>query len=660
MPVQGEMFGRYMLLDRVAAGGMAEVWRAKISGSDDFQRIIAIKKILPHVAEDQDFISMFRDEAKITVQLQHSNIGQVMDFNKVGDVYYIAMEYIPGKDLKTIWNYQRKIAQEPLNIGLACYICQQMADGLDYAHRKVDNLGQELIIVHRDVSPQNVLVSWDGEVKVIDFGIAKAAGKSGRTQAGVLKGKFGYMAPEQIRGVPLDGRADVFALGVVLYEMLCGKRAFQAKSDFALLEKVRKVQITPPRQINPQIPAELEQIMMKALAKNRDQRYRWASDFSQDLQRFLLMNGKPPSRYELAEFLKVIFPVEHQEERQRLESYRSIQPPPLNYRAPASPAPAQGAAPPPPPGMENTVIAPHGPSSVAWDEDEGEKTFISSPPPEMPAPDPESMGKTGQENVNPSQKFSALNRQVDLKKVLGIGALLIVLVIVSMVFLSRGSGTLVVQVKGPESAEVSLDGKLKGRAAPDFNSESVAVGHHVLTVSAAGYKPFLEQILVEKGKLVQIEATLEKKKAPSGKLKVVSNPPGASIILDGEDSGKKTPAVVSMDSGVPHVVKLVLKHHHDHIATDVSIDAKAEEEMMVNLKPSAILINILSKPMGADVLIGGKVLGQTPYILEHDPEAGYPKITVKKRRCRGKVTTSIPFDPEVSKMDFPVVLKGCW
>ena len=122
MAVQGEMFGRYMLLDRVAAGGMAEVWRAKISGSDDFQRIIAIKKILPHVAEDKDFISMFRDEAKITVQLQHSNIGQVIDFNKVGDVYNIAMESIPGKDLKTIWNYQRKIAQAPLDMGLASYI----------------------------------------------------------------------------------------------------------------------------------------------------------------------------------------------------------------------------------------------------------------------------------------------------------------------------------------------------------------------------------------------------------------------------------------------------------------------------------------------------------------------------------------------------------
>ena len=315
-----------MLLDRVASGGMAEVWRAKISGSDDFQRIIAIKKILPHVAEDEDFISMFRDEAKITVQLQHANIGQVFDFNKVGDVYYIAMEYIPGKDLKTVWKHQRKNVNQPLDFGLACYIAQQMAEGLEYAHRKTDNFGNELVIVHRDVSPQNVLLSWDGEVKVIDFGIAKAAGKAGRTQAGVLKGKFGYMAPEQIRGVQLDGRADVFALGVVLYEMLCGQRAFEAKSDFALLEKVRKVQLLPPRQINPNIPEELERILLKSLAKNRDERYPSASEFSQDLQRFLLMEGRPPTRYELAEYLKTSFQPDYAEECQRIESYRDFKP----------------------------------------------------------------------------------------------------------------------------------------------------------------------------------------------------------------------------------------------------------------------------------------------------------------------------------------------
>ena len=656
MAVQGEMFGRYMLLDRVAAGGMAEVWRAKISGSDDFQRIIAIKKILPHVAEDQDFISMFRDEAKITVQLQHSNIGQVMDFNKVGDVYYIAMEYIPGKDLKTIWNYQRKIAQTPLDIGLACYICQQMADGLDYAHRKVDHLGQELIIVHRDVSPQNVLVSWDGEVKVIDFGIAKAAGKSGRTQAGVLKGKFGYMAPEQIRGVPLDGRADVFALGVVLYEMLCGKRAFQAKSDFALLEKVRKVQIAPPRQVNPQIPQELEQIIMKALAKNRDERYRWASDLSQDLQRFLLMNGKPPSRYELAEFLKIIFPTEHQEERQRLEGYRSIKPPSMNEMA-AAPAPASFNADSAMSrdGNESTVIAPFSANTVDWDGDVGEQTFISSPPPDMPTPPPEESG------VPPAQGLASakLNRQVDLKKVLAAGGALLFILVLVGVFLGKGSGTVAVNVQGPDQSKVMIDGDFKGQADPSLNLKSVSVGYHVLTVEAEGYIQFLEQILVEKGKLVAVNAELKKKKAPTGKMTVVTDPPGAAILIDGEDSGKKTPFAIDLDSEVPHIIKLVLKNHHAHIKTNISIAAKEEKAMNVKLKPSAIMIKILSQPMGADVVLNGELLGQTPYILEHNPDMGYPKITVKKRNCRDKVTTSIPFDPEVAEMDFPVVLKRC-
>ena len=318
-----EIFGRYVLLDRMAAGGMAEVYRAQIAGSDDFQRIMAIKKILPHVAEDEEFITMFKDEAKITVQLQHSNIGQVYDFNKVGEVYFIAMEYISGKDLKAVWSFQRKRKKKPLDIMLSCHVVQKMADGLDYSHRKADNFGEPLGIVHRDVSPQNVLVSWDGEVKVIDFGIAKAAGKSGRTQAGVLKGKFGYMAPEQIRGVPLDGRADVFALGVTLYEMLTGTRAFRASSDFALLEKVRAVDIMPAKDINPNIPDELIKILMKALAKERDDRY-WGSELSEALQRFALLHSKPANRHDLGDYMKKAFPDAFDKERLRLQSYKDL------------------------------------------------------------------------------------------------------------------------------------------------------------------------------------------------------------------------------------------------------------------------------------------------------------------------------------------------
>ena len=648
MGVAGEMFGPYMLLDRVASGGMAEVWRAKISGSDDFQRIIAIKKILPHVAEDDDFITMFRDEAKITVQLQHANIGQVFDFNKVGDVYYIAMEYIPGKDLKTIWNHQRKTVKKPLDFGLACYVAQQMAEGLEYAHRKTDNFGNELVIVHRDVSPQNVLLSWDGEVKVIDFGIAKAAGKAGRTQAGVLKGKFGYMAPEQIRGIQLDGRADVFALGVVLYEMLCGQRAFKAKTDFALLEKVRKVQLTPPREANPDIPEELERILMKSVAKNRDERYASATDFSQDLQRFLLMEGRPPTRYDLADYLKGSFQPDYAAECQRTESYRDFKPgqsvPTTDQEPAAMDAPPTG---------DQTVVAPP--------DMEAMQSEVSQPAQQSDISDGYTrMVNTRRKKVVDGEHENDVSAQTaNLKRLgLGLGVLLIAVLLMTL-FMGKGSGTVAITVSGAEKAKVLIDGEVQGEATPNLNLDSVEVGLHVLTVNAEGYVQHLEQIEVAKGQLLKFKIDLKRKKAAPGTFKIASNPPGASIFLNGENTGKKSPAAFTVDSEVPHILKLVLSNHHAHSETNININPKETKNFDIKLQPSSILIKVLSTPMGADVVMNGELLGQTPYLLKHDPNSGYPKITVKKRNCRGGITTSIPYDPEVAEMDFPVTLKGC-
>lgn len=218
-----QMFGRYLLLDKVAAGGMAEVWRAKLTGEGNFQKIIAIKKILPHVSEDEDFILMFTDEANITSTMNHANIGQVSEFSKVGDVFYISMEYVSGRDLKSVWSWSKARAQI-MPVELSAYIVSKMCDGLQYAH--------DHSIVHRDISPQNVLLSWEGDVKVIDFGIAKATEKAGKTRPGTLKGKFAYMAPEQIRGLPLDGRSDLFAIGICLYELVTGQRGFQAEQIF--------------------------------------------------------------------------------------------------------------------------------------------------------------------------------------------------------------------------------------------------------------------------------------------------------------------------------------------------------------------------------------------------------------------------------------------
>src|SRR3989304_1624084 len=173
---------------------------------------------------------------------------------------------------------------EPAPVPLVCYLMSKACEGLDYAHRKKDGMGGDLSIVHRDISPQNILISYDGEVKVIDFGIAKAAGKASKTQAGILKGKFGYMSPEQIRGLPLDRRSDVFAAGVCLYEMLTGERLFVGDSDFSVLEKVRKAEVLPPSTYNRRIPEPLEKICLKALAKDVDDRYQYANEVADDLQ----------------------------------------------------------------------------------------------------------------------------------------------------------------------------------------------------------------------------------------------------------------------------------------------------------------------------------------------------------------------------------------
>lgn len=319
-------FGKYLLLDRVNIGGMAEVWRAKTFGAGGFERLVAIKRILPNIAEDEEFISMFIDEAKITVQLSHANIAQIYELSHLANSYFISMEYVSGKDMRALFDRCRKRG-EPAPIPLVCYVVAKCCEGLDYAHRAKDRQGHDMNIVHRDVSPQNVLVSYEGEVKVIDFGIAKAAGKATKTQAGILKGKFGYMSPEQIRGLPLDRRSDIFAIGVCLYEMLTGERLFVGDSDFSVLEKVRKVEVLPPSHFNRKIPEALEQIVMRALAKDIDDRFQYASELAMELQGFMYGTGARFGQRELSQFMKATFAEDHDKERGRLQEYADIRAP---------------------------------------------------------------------------------------------------------------------------------------------------------------------------------------------------------------------------------------------------------------------------------------------------------------------------------------------
>jgi serine/threonine protein kinase len=312
-----------LLLDRISVGGMAEVFKAKSYGVEGFEKIIAIKRILPTMGEDRDFIKMFIDEAKIAGQLAHANICQIFELGRIDGSHFIAMEYIWGKDLLQIQNRLRKIKQQ-MPIPMACFSIAKVLEGLDYAHRKRDAHGRPLEIVHRDCSPQNVLVSYEGEVKVIDFGIAKATSRNSRTMAGVLKGKFGYMSPEQVRGLPLDRRSDIFALGTMLYECLTGERLFMGETDFSTLEKVRNVDIRPPRELNPAIPESVERVILKALAKDVDDRYQWCSEMLADLQQYLMGQDVVFTAKSLSSWLKEIFAQEIDRERAQLEQYKRI------------------------------------------------------------------------------------------------------------------------------------------------------------------------------------------------------------------------------------------------------------------------------------------------------------------------------------------------
>nr|HPM41186.1 serine/threonine-protein kinase [bacterium] len=233
-----KQFGKYFLIEKLAVGGMAEIYKAKTFGVDGFEKELAIKRILPHCAADKDFITMLVAEAKLSVMLSHANIVQVYDLGKVGEDYFISMEFIHGVNLRDIMYHARE-AKVPIPLDISVYIISEICKGLDYAHRKTDQNNSPLDIVHRDVSPQNVLLSYEGEVKIVDFGIAKAAMNISHTMAGILKGKIAYMSPEQATGQTVDNRTDIFSTGILLYEIVTGTKLFTGESQFEVLKKIR-------------------------------------------------------------------------------------------------------------------------------------------------------------------------------------------------------------------------------------------------------------------------------------------------------------------------------------------------------------------------------------------------------------------------------------
>ena len=403
----GTHVGKYVVRRKLAEGGMAEIFLCTARGPEGFEKEVVIKRVRAFLASDPDFVQMFIAEARLASRLNHANVVQIFDFDKHEDTYYLAMEYVRGCSL---WELRKrsKEAMAPMPTTLVAHIGAEVARGLHYAHRLRVN-GELLHLVHRDVTPHNVLVSYDGAVKLTDFGIAKAGNKL--TNPGVLKGKFAYMSPEQARGENVDVRTDVFALGVVLWELLTGGRLFQGDSEIAVLRAVQESTIVPPARLNPDVPPDLDAAICRALERDLSKRFQTAGELERALAQCVLSHARSVDDTDVGAYVRRLFPT--------AASNQSL--PALPERT----ALVDGALPPPgaeaaPPPREPTAVMPsrghasgarrspspdedlHGTTLVLSRDERAAEAAKGRPPPSTPLMPLPSMGRAEREAATPS------------------------------------------------------------------------------------------------------------------------------------------------------------------------------------------------------------------------------------------------------------------
>lgn len=296
---------RFKIVRKLDAGGMAEVYHAEQESLEGFRKTVAVKKVLPHLVQNEKFLRMFLDEARLSLRMSHANVVQVFDVGQAGGSYYVIMEFVDGVNLKQVNEFMRARGTT-LPVEQAVFIMVETCKGLQYAHTITDSNGKPLGIVHRDVSPPNILISKQGEVKLVDFGLAKAADQLEHTDPGVVKGKFSYLSPEAVEGQEVDRRADIFAAGILLWEILTGRRLFQGKNDYETVQQVKAAEIPSPSRINPAVPRDLERIVLRALARDLRQRYQTAQDFGDDLYQFLFSHGLKVTSFDIAALVKTV------------------------------------------------------------------------------------------------------------------------------------------------------------------------------------------------------------------------------------------------------------------------------------------------------------------------------------------------------------------
>jgi len=636
---------KFESLELIAKGGMAEVYRARAVGPEGFAKDVCVKKILPHLTADEQFVGMFVNEAKLAATLNNANIVQVHDLCVSAESeYFIVMEYVHGKDLSDVIR-AAQLGGKEIPASIAVYVARETAKGLYYAHTKADRDGAPLGIIHRDISPQNVLCSFMGEVKLTDFGIAKAGSIMNKTQAGILKGKYGYMSPEQARGEPLDARSDLFCLGIVLYETLVGERCFAGASDYSTLNLMREAVVTPPTQINRAIPKELEAIVLKALAKDKNARWQDALEMEGALAAFAQKSGTEARSTDLTRFMKGLFsspearkgqatgvlalssivgtPPEKAEKKaanraatREMEPRASVAPPPERAEKPEKKAKKEKEAPPPEESAEPKERKPARLKGGPPSDDKPSKKVDDKRP-------------VGRRDLRPGlSKLARLEKR-------GTGRSIFTAVLITLIGAGAGAAlglresrsvsrdstlrelerasltdpggerTLMVWIDSdPPGATVVLDGAKLAAATPIAVERPADKAEHQLELSLEGFPTLKRTFLFEPGPITLLDETMPGDK---GELVVRTRPTNLEVQIDGKVVGR-SPLSIDVAHGArkvqisgPGVEPLITE-------IDVSPGQKTTIDRTLTSAANQSRAKIISDPPGK-LLIEGKDTG---------------------------------------------------
>ena len=591
-----ETFGRYQLLKKIATGGMAEIYLARQQGLEGFEKLLVLKRILPHLAENEEFVEMFLHEARVAVRLNHPNIVQIYDLGESDGSFFIAMEYIHGEDARKVWK-QADACGNSIPVPLVCRIVQDAAAGLDYAHKKSDQNGNALHIIHRDVSPQNILVSFEGAVKVVDFGIAKAADQATVTRSGVLKGKYSYMSPEQASGKEIDQRTDQFALGIVLWELLTCRRLFKRGTDIQTLAAVTECKIELPSRVNPRVPVDLDAIVMKALARDADDRYTDLRGLQLALEEWLVAGRHNASGGQLSNFLTTVY-------AERLATEKQLGHPDWDEASDSGGSSSQNDGRPVTrrrgtnsknqavPKAQSSTRAGR-PSGATPRPVERQKVleiksgeFEQLQPPGTPRRDTASTG-----NSAPTPIVKLEDDHDDGGTITGSSVSRLVVRLSNRKKAAIGVG-LTAAVCGLGGALVMMQ---PGNTAISHNPDN-------------------------SGTVVVIPTTDKAPVAQGGALKIITNPPGATVSVDALKLEGRTPLTVPLPLG-DHSVYLELDGYLDE-KRDVTLAKERDiQQLRVDLKretqlAAKLAVTVDSEPEGAEIFVNGRTIGRTPVTSE--------------------------------------------